>query len=51
MSGTDIAAVYPEIIVTAVAMIVLVADATLDRRRAAFALPVITIAGLVAALA
>ncbi|TMC79168.1 MAG: NADH-quinone oxidoreductase subunit N [Chloroflexi bacterium] len=48
---TDVTAVYPEIIVTAVAMIVLVVDATLDRRRAPTALPIITIAGLVVALA
>src|SRR3989449_4182593 len=48
---SDITAVYPEIIVTAVAMIVLVVDATLDRRRAPTALPIITIAGLVVALA
>src|SRR2546427_11307822 len=47
----DVPAVYPEIIVTAVAMIVLVADAVLDRRRAPTALPIITIAGLVVALA
>src|SRR5207245_10437284 len=47
----DVTAVYPEIIVTAVAMIVLVADAVLDRRRAPTALPIITIAGLVVALA
>jgi NADH-quinone oxidoreductase subunit N len=51
VTGADLAAVYPEIIVTVVAMIVLVADAVLDRRRAAFALPVITIAGLIVALA
>src|SRR6058998_1973844 len=48
---TDVTAVFPEIIVTVVAMIVLVADAVLDRRRAAFALPIITIAGLIVALA
>ena len=48
---TDVTAVYPEIIVTAVAMIVLVVDALLDRRRAPTALPIITIAGLVVALA
>ena len=47
----DVTAVYPEIIVTAVAMIVLVTDAVLDRRRAPTALPIITIAGLVVALA
>jgi len=51
VTGADLAAVYPEIIVTAVALIVLVADAILDRRRAAFALPVLTIAGLIVALA
>src|SRR5437870_13343310 len=51
MTAADLVAVYPEIIVTAVAMIVLVADAILARRRAAFALPIITIAGLVVALA
>ncbi|TME66301.1 MAG: hypothetical protein E6I54_02040, partial [Chloroflexi bacterium] len=51
MTGADLAAVYPEIIVTAVALIVLVADAILDRRRAAFALPILTIAGLIVALA
>jgi len=48
---TDVTAVYPEIIVTAVALIVLVVDAVLDRRRAPTALPIITIAGLVVALA
>jgi len=48
---SDVTAVYPEIIVTAVAMIVLVTDAVLDRRRAPTALPIITIAGLVVALA
>ena len=51
MTGADVAAVYPEVVVTAVAMIVLVADAILDRRRAALALPIITIAGLIVALA
>ena len=51
MSGADLVAVSPEIIVTAVAMVVLVVDALLDRRRAAVALPIITIAGLVVALA
>src|SRR5205823_6700282 len=47
----DVAAVYPEILVTLVAVVVLMADATLERRLAALLLPVITIAGLVAALA
>src|SRR5207245_624863 len=47
----DVAAVYPEILVTVVAVVVLMADATLERRLAALLLPVITIAGLVAALA
>jgi NADH-quinone oxidoreductase subunit N len=51
VTGADLTAVAPEIVVTAVAMIVLVADAMLDRRRAAFALPIITIAGLIVALA
>jgi NADH:ubiquinone oxidoreductase subunit 2 (subunit N) len=51
MTGADLVAVYPEIVVTAVAMIVLVADAILERRRAAYALPIITIAGLIVALA
>ena len=51
MTGADLAAVTPEVLVTAVAMIVLVADALFDRRRAALALPIITIAGLVVALA
>src|SRR5437660_7799771 len=51
MTAADLVAVYPEIIVTAVAMIALVVDALLDRRRAALALPIITIAGLVAPLA
>src|SRR2546430_17478705 len=51
MSAADLVAVYPEIIVTAVAMIVLIVDALLDRRRAVLALPIITIAGLVVALA
>jgi len=37
--------------VTAVAMIVLVADAIVDRRRGAFVLPIVTIAGLLVALA
>jgi NADH-quinone oxidoreductase subunit N len=48
---TDIAAVYPEIIVSLVALIILIADAVLDRRRAALALPLLTIAGLVVAFA
>ena len=47
----DITAVYPEIIVTVVAMVLLIADAVLDRRRAAAALPIVTITGLVVALA
>src|SRR3989441_2796684 len=47
----DVTAVYPEIIVTAVAMLVLVVDALLDRRRTSPALPIITIAGLLVALA
>src|SRR3989442_2931778 len=51
MSAADLVAVYPEIIVTAVAMIVLVVDALLDRRRAVLALPILAIAGLVVALA
>ena len=51
MTSTDIAAVYPEIIVTVVAMLLLVADAILDRRRAEFLLPILTIAGLLVALA
>src|SRR5207244_7224428 len=51
VAAAEIAAVYPEIIVTAVALIVLVADAIVDRRRAAFALPILTIAGLIVALA
>jgi NADH-quinone oxidoreductase subunit N len=51
VTGADLTAVAPEIVVTAVAMIVLIADAMLDRRRAAFALPIITIAGLIVALA
>jgi NADH-quinone oxidoreductase subunit N len=48
---SDITAVYPEIIVTVVAMTLLIVDAVLDRRRAAAALPIVTIAGLVVALA
>src|SRR3989475_9779519 len=51
MTAADLVAVYPEIIVTAVAMLVLVVDALLDRRRTSPALPVITIAGLLVALA
>ena len=47
---TDVAAVYPEIIVTLVALTVLVIDATLDRRRAATVLPAITVTGLALAL-
>jgi len=47
---TDIAAVYPEIIVTVVACLVLVGEAALGRRRAANALPAITVAGLILAL-
>jgi NADH-quinone oxidoreductase subunit N len=46
---TDVAAVYPEIIVTAVAVLVLIADVLLDRRRASSVLPVLTIAGLAVA--
>ena len=51
MTGADLVAVYPEIVVTVVAMAVLVVDALLDRRRAALALPILTIAGLIVALA
>jgi len=51
VSTADLVAVYPEIIVTVVAMAVLVVDALLDRRRAAVALPILTIAGLFVALA
>ena len=47
---TDVAAVYPEIIVTIVACLVLVGDAALGRRRAAVALPAITVAGLALAI-
>jgi len=47
---TDVAAVYPEIIVTIVACLVLVGDAALGRRRAAAALPAITVAGLALAI-
>jgi NADH-quinone oxidoreductase subunit N len=48
---SDVAAVYPEIVVTAVALFLLVVDAGLDRRRASVALPLFTIGGLVIALA
>ena len=47
----DVPAVAPEIIVTVVAMLILVADAMLGRRRAATLLPLITVAGLLIALA
>jgi len=47
----DVQAVAPEIIVTVVAMLILVADAMLGRRRAATLLPLITVAGLLIALA
>ncbi|TME64026.1 MAG: NADH-quinone oxidoreductase subunit N [Chloroflexi bacterium] len=47
----DVQAVAPEIIVTVVAMLILVADAMLGRRRAATLLPIITVAGLLLALA
>ncbi len=47
----DVQAVAPEIIVTIVAMLILVADAMLGRRRAATLLPLITVAGLLIALA
>ena len=47
----DVQAVAPEIIVTVVAMLILVADAMLGRRRAATLLPLITVAGLLLALA
>ena len=47
----DVQAVAPEIIVTIVAMLILVADAMLGRRRAATLLPIITVAGLLLALA
>src|SRR5207253_1124357 len=39
----DVAAVYPEILVTLVAVVVLMADAALERRLAARLLPVIAI--------
>src|SRR5207248_4688494 len=51
MNPSDIAAVYPEIIVTVVAMIVLVAGATLGERRRGAILAIITVAGLLVAFA
>ena len=51
MNPSDIAAVYPEIIVTVVAMIVLVAGATLGERRQGAILAIITVAGLLVAFA
>ncbi|HEY7624468.1 MAG TPA: NADH-quinone oxidoreductase subunit N [Candidatus Limnocylindria bacterium] len=51
MTSADVGAVYPEIAVTVVAMLLLVVDAVVDRRRAGFLLPVLTIAGLLVALA
>ncbi len=46
----DLAAVYPEIIVTVVAMLVLVGDALLERRDAKIWLPIVTVVGLIVAL-
>src|SRR5437868_15052169 len=51
MNPSDIAAVYPEIIVTVVAMIVLVAGATRGERRQGAILAIITVAGLLVAFA
>jgi NADH-quinone oxidoreductase subunit N len=48
---SDVAAVYPEVAVTATALFLLVVDAGLDRRRASAALPLFTIGGLLLALA
>ena len=51
MNPSDVAAVYPEIIVTVVAMVVLVADTTLRARRQGAVLAFITVAGLLVAFA
>lgn len=47
---TDVGAVLPEIVVTITALLILVSDALLDRRTARRWLPLLAVAGLVAAI-
>ena len=50
MSWADVVAVMPEVIVTATAAIVLLADASIGRRAARLWLPPLTVLGLIAAI-
>jgi NADH-quinone oxidoreductase subunit N len=50
MSLDDVISVLPEIVVTLTASLVLIADAVIDRKAARFWLPVLTVAGLLAAI-
>src|SRR5258708_31278164 len=50
MSFPDLVTVLPEVVVTATACLVLLADAILDRKAARTWLPILVIAGLVAAI-
>ncbi len=50
MTGSDVLAVLPEILVTATACLVLLVDASLDRRSARLWLPVVTVLGLIGAI-
>ena len=49
MSFADLVTVMPEVVVTATACLVLLADAVLDRKAARIWLPILVVAGLVAA--
>jgi len=46
----DVTIVLPEVVVTATALLVLVADAVIDRKLARVWLPLLTVVGLVAAI-
>jgi NADH-quinone oxidoreductase subunit N len=50
MTIDDVISVLPEIVVTATASLVLLADAVVDRRRARFWLPLLTVLGLIGAI-
>ena len=50
MTWSDVVAVMPEIVVTATAAIVLLADASIGRRAARLWLPLLTVLGLIAAI-
>ena len=50
MTGSDVLAVLPEILVTATACLVLLVDASLDRLSARLWLPIVTVLGLIGAI-